>query len=628
MGIGTPRVAFNGRCAAIIVLLISAIVALPAWAIVTKEQRAEIEAIGDAAKKIESLSKKGDFKQAAAGVKEIVPRYEKLASIDDKDIKRLLDPIYSRLNRIYGTLELEGETLPLLKKPGESAGPSATTVSFTKEVAPILVGKCGRCHVTAARGRFQMTDFETLMKGPEEGVVVMPGNAEGSRIIEVIVSGDMPRGGGKVEDGDLTKLKTWITEGAKFDGPDPKARLTTFVSADSAAGEMAGAVSSLNRPTGKETVSFALDIAPVLTSQCLNCHGQQNPRGQFSMVNFNAFLRGGASGGPFVAKKPEESLLIKKIKGTAGDRMPLGRPALSGDVIKKFETWVKEGAVFDGRAANRDFDFITLAARSEKASHEELATQRKARALQTWKTVIPDSQPEQMETEQFVVLGNIGKIPLEELAAKAQAMSSKLSAAVHAGNGPLVKGKITLFVFSRRYDYSEFGQLIEQRELPKHWQGHSRADGVDAYGVMYVSPDIPPEALDALLAEQIAGAYSLSLTGVPNWFSSGFGKAVSAKLFDDNPRLSDWENAVIAAVSMMKAPDDFITQKTTPEASEAASYSFTRFLMSNPKGFAALMTGLRKGSDFPTAFAAAYKSTPSQLTKVWAPRAVKAVKSK
>lgn len=594
-----------------------------AFASVTKEQRAEINALVDIAKKTEVLAKKGEIKQAADNVRELLPRYDKLAVVNDKDVQKALEPLYSRLNRIYGVLELEGEVLPPLKKPGASDAPTASTVSFTKEVAPLLVQKCGRCHVSAARGRFQMRDFEELMKGPPEGVVVMPGNADGSRIVEVIVSGDMPRGGDPVSEEELGKLKTWIAEGAKFDGPDAKAPLRSFAAE---AGGMAAA-STLNRPTGKETVSFALDLAPVLSKECLSCHGQQNPRGQFSMVTFERFLRGGDSGGPFVAKKPEESLLVKKLKGVAGDRMPLGRPALSNEIIKKFETWIAEGAAFDGRAANRDFDFIHLAAKSEKASHEELTEQRKARSLQTWRTVIPNSQPEIVETEQFLVLGNIGKIPLEELAQRAQAMTSKIASAMHAGGGPLVKGKITLYVFSRRYDYSEFGQLIERRELPRHWQGHSRADGVDAYGVIYLSPDAEPLATDALLAEQIAGAYAHSLPSTPNWFTTGFGKAISSKLYNKNPQLSDWENAVAAAMTQMKAPDDFIAQRTSPEAQEAASYSFVRFLMTNSKGYSSLMSALRKGTDFSTAFTAAYRSTPAQLTQAWAPNAVRVVKA-
>ena len=46
--------------------------------------------------------------------------------------------------------------------------------------------------------------------------------------------------------------------------------------------------------------------------------------------------------------KPSESLLVRKLKGMAGDRMPLNKPALPDDVIAKFEKWVATGARFDG----------------------------------------------------------------------------------------------------------------------------------------------------------------------------------------------------------------------------------------------------------------------------------------
>ena len=44
-----------------------------------------------------------------------------------------------------------------------------------------------------------MATFAALMKGPPEGVVVIfAGDTVGSRLIETIETGDMPRGGGKV----------------------------------------------------------------------------------------------------------------------------------------------------------------------------------------------------------------------------------------------------------------------------------------------------------------------------------------------------------------------------------------------------------------------------------------------
>src|SRR5690606_34091300 len=82
--------------------------------------------------------------------------------------------------------------------------------------------------------------------------------------------------------------------------------------------------------TGKEKVSFSRDIAPVLVQECANCHGYgQRPSGALNMTTFRGLLNGGDSGPPILPGKPAESLLIKKIKGQAGDRMPLRRPPLS-----------------------------------------------------------------------------------------------------------------------------------------------------------------------------------------------------------------------------------------------------------------------------------------------------------
>ena len=83
-------------------------------------------------------------------------------------------------------------------------------MSFTKNVAPILVNRCGRCHVSDSKGDFNMGTFAALMKGPPEGVVIFAGDTVGSRLIETIETGDMPRGGGKVTPDELKLLKEWI----------------------------------------------------------------------------------------------------------------------------------------------------------------------------------------------------------------------------------------------------------------------------------------------------------------------------------------------------------------------------------------------------------------------------------
>lgn len=53
------------------------------------------------------------------------------------------------------------------------------------------------------------------------------------------------------------------------------------------------------------------------------------------MNNFAAFRRGGDGGRPWVAGKPDDSLIIKKLRRQSGQRMPLGRPALSEEKITR-----------------------------------------------------------------------------------------------------------------------------------------------------------------------------------------------------------------------------------------------------------------------------------------------------
>ena len=74
-----------------------------------------------------------------------------------------------------------------------------------------------------------MVSYASLIRGAGGLAVVMPGDGKGSRIYEVIESGDMPRGGGKVDSAELATLTRWIDQGAKFDGRDPNAQLTSLV---------------------------------------------------------------------------------------------------------------------------------------------------------------------------------------------------------------------------------------------------------------------------------------------------------------------------------------------------------------------------------------------------------------
>jgi mono/diheme cytochrome c family protein len=205
---------------------------------ISPEQRKEAESIRADVDKAGRLYVDGKFEEAGEVIKSVQMRVDKFCETADAQAIKLLDPITTRLTKAHALLELEGVILPALNKPmpglekpapmPNTPAPAGAGTSFVTQIAPLLVARCGGCHVRDAKGMFSMANYATLMKGPAEGVVIFPGEPVGSRIIEVIESGDMPRGGGKIAPAELALLAKWIAEGAKFDGKDPTANLAAL----------------------------------------------------------------------------------------------------------------------------------------------------------------------------------------------------------------------------------------------------------------------------------------------------------------------------------------------------------------------------------------------------------------
>jgi len=98
---------------------------------------------------------------------------------------------------------------------------SAQSVSFEKDVSPIIVAKCGKCHVSDSRGQYGIASYNALMDSGS----ITPNDPADSQFLEVIESGEMPKGGLQVSATEFATLKKWIAEGAKFDGDDEKKML-------------------------------------------------------------------------------------------------------------------------------------------------------------------------------------------------------------------------------------------------------------------------------------------------------------------------------------------------------------------------------------------------------------------
>ena len=84
---------------------------------------------------------------------------------------------------------------------------------------------------------------------------------------------------------------------------------------------------------GMRTVDFATEVHPVLETRCKSCHAGDHAQAGFRVSSREDLMRGGASGPAIVPGKGADSLLIQKITGRRGTRMPPSGSPLNDDAI-------------------------------------------------------------------------------------------------------------------------------------------------------------------------------------------------------------------------------------------------------------------------------------------------------
>ncbi len=91
----------------------------------------------------------------------------------------------------------------------------ASVVSFSKDVLPILQSRCVKCHGGQKTEKgLNMTSYEKLMAGSEKGAVVIAGDVDQSRLIQLILQGKMPKNGPRLLPAQVQVLIDWVKAGA------------------------------------------------------------------------------------------------------------------------------------------------------------------------------------------------------------------------------------------------------------------------------------------------------------------------------------------------------------------------------------------------------------------------------
>ena len=110
---------------------------------------------------------------------------------------------------------------------------------------------------------------------------------------------------------------------------------------------------------------FNSRIGPILESRCVNCHNDNDRKGELSLQSLAGLAAGGESGPVVERGDPDASSLVEYISGQMPE-MPKNDDPLKSDDIDAIRRWITagaewpDGAVLENRSL-ADLDWWSLA---------------------------------------------------------------------------------------------------------------------------------------------------------------------------------------------------------------------------------------------------------------------------
>ena len=194
-------------------------------------------------------------------------------------------------------------------------------VAFARDIQPILEKSCASCHSADLKlADLDLSTREAAMKGGDHGAVIVPGDAEKSRLYRMVAGLDqpvMPMEGDALKPSEVAAIKAWIDQGAKWE----------------------------------TSISFAKDIQPIMERSCWNCHGEAMQLSKLDLRTREGALRGGAHGPALTPGNAEQSRIYRAVAHLDAIKMPMQGDKLKPEEIAAFKAWIDAGAPWDASAA-------------------------------------------------------------------------------------------------------------------------------------------------------------------------------------------------------------------------------------------------------------------------------------
>ena len=90
--------------------------------------------------------------------------------------------------------------------------------------------------------------------------------------------------------------------------------------------------------------SYHREVWPIVQQRCQGCHQPAQLGGELNLTSFEGLLAGGMSGPALVAGQPDESRLLKMLRGEVEPAMPMRAEPLTAEQIAAIAAWIEAGA--------------------------------------------------------------------------------------------------------------------------------------------------------------------------------------------------------------------------------------------------------------------------------------------
>jgi mono/diheme cytochrome c family protein len=197
---------------------------------------------------------------------------------------------------------------------------------FETDVQPILRAHCSRCHApTPHKAHLDLTNREGTFRGGESGPVVVPGKVEESPLYEVVHEKRMPPDKqGRLSESEIEIIRRWIKTGAP------------------------SIATQRRSPQTNVAAVTQHDIIPLMLRHCSACHGASRQEAGLRLTSRAAMLKGGKSGPSLVPGRPDQSLMLKKIRSGQmppfAQWMKVGVKPMGTADIERLAQWIAAGA--------------------------------------------------------------------------------------------------------------------------------------------------------------------------------------------------------------------------------------------------------------------------------------------